>query len=552
MTKLYKSLAVSLAIVFTASFVGRNVKAAVGGTVAAVAVGTIAVVLTHYLCEVVVPAVAETIDDSCAKYRHELETKNYYETLEFQKKIDSMKEEELLKAKDEIKEAILHNQDLLEMYDSSPGSFWSATVDYYEKKIQDYKDQYSYVSLALNVLKSASYNDLRIAEEGALKTNSNAFSELYSDVLENTISSVLDIETNVSRDTGMSLRQIAMKYPEGLSEYFPSLVVKYGAVGCFQDELVTADGSPDPSIKYYFYVLSSDGVKYSYAPYPGVQNQPNKYIESWHNYQTYRFNLNRSSSDFFVKPSIENYFKATADGSFGFADYHIDKMMNPFNKSYVTSSYYEDYDAVHLYCFLFDTYEKALAMSDDFNKASAIADPSEAATPPLIFDGMLTGIEKVIAAQKEALGTEDVDIVINPGLTIDEDGEAVYNPSISVGGVAVSDQAGSGSDSDEKDTTIDIDIADAVEKFETPNSITTKFPFSIPFDIYHLFNVFSAEPVAPRFDMSFDLTTVGAENYEFVIDLSEYGWIANIVRWILYAVFLIGLAILTNKVIGRG
>lgn len=98
----------------------------------------------------------------------------------------------------------------------------------------------------------------------------------------------------------------------------------------------------------------------------------------------------------------------------------------------------------------------------------------------------------------------------------------------------------------------ELDITESINKFKTPSSITTKFPFSLPFDIYNIFNIFSESPRAPKFTIPLDFTTIGGDVYDIVIDLSEYEWIATIVRWILYAVFLSGLILTTNKLIGRG
>lgn len=98
----------------------------------------------------------------------------------------------------------------------------------------------------------------------------------------------------------------------------------------------------------------------------------------------------------------------------------------------------------------------------------------------------------------------------------------------------------------------ELDISETIDKFNTPNSITTKFPFSLPFDVYNVFNILSADPVAPQFEIPIDMTTIGGEIYTIDIDLSEYDFIANIVRWLLYGIFLIGLILLTNRLIGRG
>ncbi len=92
----------------------------------------------------------------------------------------------------------------------------------------------------------------------------------------------------------------------------------------------------------------------------------------------------------------------------------------------------------------------------------------------------------------------------------------------------------------------------ADKKFDinTPSVITDKFPFSLPFDVYHVYNILSAEPVAPKF--TFPLKMDGVFDYSFEVDLSEYEWIAVIVRWLLFIIFIVGLIIVTNKLIGRG
>lgn len=107
-------------------------------------------------------------------------------------------------------------------------------------------------------------------------------------------------------------------------------------------------------------------------------------------------------------------------------------------------------------------------------------------------------------------------------------------------------------DSITKVEAIELNIAENVNRLDPPSSITTKFPFSLPFDVYNIFNLFSADPVTPKFTIPFDFSAFGGEVYEINIDLSQFDYIANIVRWLLYGVFIIGLVLLTNKLIGRG
>ena len=44
----------------------------------------------------------------------------------------------------------------------------------------------------------------------------------------------------------------------------------------------------------------------------------------------------------------------------------------------------------------------------------------------------------------------------------------------------------------------------------------------------------------------------GYFDYSIEVDLSEFEMVATIVRWFLYIIFIIGLILVTNKLIGRG
>ena len=85
---------------------------------------------------------------------------------------------------------------------------------------------------------------------------------------------------------------------------------------------------------------------------------------------------------------------------------------------------------------------------------------------------------------------------------------------------------------------------------DTPTTIIDKFPFCLPFDVYNTFNLLSAQPVAPKF--TFPLKMEGVFDFSISVDFTKYEWIANIVRWLLYVVFILGLILATNKLIGRG
>lgn len=100
-------------------------------------------------------------------------------------------------------------------------------------------------------------------------------------------------------------------------------------------------------------------------------------------------------------------------------------------------------------------------------------------------------------------------------------------------------------DSDSLAITAELDF-----DIKTPSGIIDKFPFCLPFDVYKVFNILSATPRAPSFKIPIEMKNVFS--YSIDVNLSEYEDIAVIVRWFLYIIFVLGLILATNKLIGRG
>lgn len=73
------------------------------------------------------------------------------------------------------------------------------------------------------------------------------------------------------------------------------------------------------------------------------------------------------------------------------------------------------------------------------------------------------------------------------------------------------------------------------------------FPFCIPFDMYHLITLLSADPVAPSYNWHFDFGILG--EYDFLIDLSVFNSVALIVRKMELLCFVLGLILLTRNII---
>lgn len=77
-----------------------------------------------------------------------------------------------------------------------------------------------------------------------------------------------------------------------------------------------------------------------------------------------------------------------------------------------------------------------------------------------------------------------------------------------------------------------------------------KFPFCIPWDIYSFINIFRSEAVAPHFEIPYPyMDENGLQTYTLVIDLSEYNYVSNIFRVMFFILFIVGLMILTRKLI---
>lgn len=88
---------------------------------------------------------------------------------------------------------------------------------------------------------------------------------------------------------------------------------------------------------------------------------------------------------------------------------------------------------------------------------------------------------------------------------------------------------------------------DYLGNFLLPESITTKFPFCIPFDVVRCLRLFStSDREAPRWECDIGY---GDSSYHVVIDLSNFNDIASFIRPIEYLVFLVGLAIGTRSLI---
>lgn len=177
---------------------------------------------------------------------------------------------------------------------------------------------------------------------------------------------------------------------------------------------------------------------------------------------------------------------------------------------------------------------------------------------------MNTPIDKVVNRVKEKVGDKDgnIPMTVPRGKTIDDD--TVRQRQADVLGKDISDTQDRNKDvatnktaevpdtktddntkaSDNDDTLPPaLPTSENPKKMKIPaNNLSNKFPFSIPFDLYHAIKILAAPPEAPKFTVHF-----GKASY--VMDMSIFDPVATVARWGLSLLFLLGLIVLTDRVI---
>lgn len=94
-------------------------------------------------------------------------------------------------------------------------------------------------------------------------------------------------------------------------------------------------------------------------------------------------------------------------------------------------------------------------------------------------------------------------------------------------------------------TTVAESLADSAD------SLSTKFPFSIPWDILFFISVLAAEPQVPYFEIPMDIEMEWLDiniHYDFVIDFSQFQWLSDLSRLVLSMTYAVGLLKLTMNI----
>ncbi|MEM0173241.1 MAG: hypothetical protein QXI16_01900, partial [Sulfolobaceae archaeon] len=87
-----------------------------------------------------------------------------------------------------------------------------------------------------------------------------------------------------------------------------------------------------------------------------------------------------------------------------------------------------------------------------------------------------------------------------------------------------------------------------VEKFKVPSLIMSKFPFSIPFDLYNAFSVLQTTVKEPIFTIPIVLPSANISE-EINLDLTEYNVLIQLVRWLVLLGFVLMLIVITRNLV---
>lgn len=81
-----------------------------------------------------------------------------------------------------------------------------------------------------------------------------------------------------------------------------------------------------------------------------------------------------------------------------------------------------------------------------------------------------------------------------------------------------------------------------------PSSLADKFPFCVPFDLVHLIGALNATAVDPVWTIPFSIPSIGI-NESFTFDLTQFETVAQVIRVFVVLFFVLGLILITRKII---
>ncbi len=101
------------------------------------------------------------------------------------------------------------------------------------------------------------------------------------------------------------------------------------------------------------------------------------------------------------------------------------------------------------------------------------------------------------------------------------------------------------------DVSVELDIAE-LNNLVAPPVIADVFPFCLPFDFVKGLRLLAADPVAPKFEVPFNIPSFGvfegSEN-TITLDMEKYSKYFEVGRWAQVIIFMIGLCFISFKII---
>ena len=555
MTKLYKSLAITLAIAFGISFLSRQVKAVAGGVAAAGAAVAASIAFT-YMCGQFIDDICKSISSAASGYARETD----FQVLPEISNSDNLARD--VKAEFESYMAERNKKLGADNYNQEFASMSNAQRVALVTNAQEYINSLTSSPTAAqlvtaSILRSIEDNasGMLVASDGTVSMKGNVFSQLYGGVLQDSLSNICGVEVNVSKEAGISGRDVLMSNPAATT-YFPTLAAMYEATHVYE---LSFNSSKNAYLKLStsylgterYYILIHNGTltcnDVIYARFVR-QNASNVKVPAA-DHISLQF-MNNTKNHYNLHAFIQN---ADTDVTAYTGDMIYFGVGDSFTSSLDIKTDLA-FDFLGSYVFEFDDLEKAQSFVADIaadSEALAFYDPATDFDTTIvgIKDG-LSWLEKAVAARQAELGTDEyLDIVISPGLSIDENGEAVYNPSISIGKAATNDLV----NANDVDVSQVVDITDVEEMEIEASFFIEKFPFSLPFDFYRVLTLFVRDPVPPVFEIPIQGELKGFGLNEkvdetLVVDLTIFKINGvDIVQSVLRFSFIVGFVILLIK-----
>ena len=93
-------------------------------------------------------------------------------------------------------------------------------------------------------------------------------------------------------------------------------------------------------------------------------------------------------------------------------------------------------------------------------------------------------------------------------------------------------------------------LSDALD--DATGLLKSKFPFSVPWDIFFFVTLLAADPETPHFEVpiDFDVSAIDMHiHYDFVVDFSDYKYLSDICRVVLSMTYAVGLMKMTAGIV---